>query len=209
MNEPLTIALPTGRLGQQTITFLQKAKIISSLDTNSRKLKIVDQEQNITYLFIKPTDIATYVEKGVADLGIVGKDTLLEQNKQVYELLPLGIGQCIIAIAGFKNTILKPSKETLIVASKYPNITKTYFKSINQPIQTIYLNGSVELAPLMGLSDVIVDIVETGSTLKANNLAVLETVMSVEATLIASKTNYQFKYERIIQLLSKMKEALL
>ncbi len=209
MNEPLTIALPTGRLGQQTITFLQKAKIISSLDTNSRKLKIVDQEQNITYLFIKPTDIATYVEKGVADLGIVGKDTLLEQNKQVYELLPLGIGQCIIAIAGFKNTILKPSKETLIVASKYPNITKTYFKSINQPIQTIYLNGSVELAPLMGLSDVIVDIVETGSTLKANNLAVLETVMTVEATLIASKTNYQFKYERIIQLLSKMKEALL
>lgn len=209
MNEPLTIALPTGRLGQQTITFLQKAKIISSLDTNSRKLKIVDQEQNITYLFIKPTDIATYVEKGVADLGIVGKDTLLEQNKQVYELLPLGIGQCIIAIAGFKNTILKPSKETLIVASKYPNITKTYFKSINQPIQTIYLNGSVELAPLMGLSDVIVDIVETGSTLKANNLAVLETVMSVEATLIASKTNYQFKYERIIQLVSKMKEALL
>lgn len=209
MNEPLTIALPTGRLGQQTITFLQKAKIISSLDTNSRKLKIVDQEQNITYLFIKPTDIATYVEKGVADLGIVGKDTLLEQNKQVYELLPLGIGQCIIAIAGFKNTILKPSKETLIVASKYPNITKTYFKSINQPIQTIYLNGSFELAPLMGLSDVIVDIVETGSTLKANNLAVLETVMSVEATLIASKTNYQFKYERIIQLVSKMKEALL
>lgn len=207
MNEPLTIALPTGRLGKQTIVFLKAAKIISSLDTASRKLKILDQEQNITYLFIKPSDIATYVEKGVADLGIVGKDTLLEQNKEVYELLPLGIGQCIVAVAGFEDTIFKPSKETLVVASKYPNITKAYFKSINQPIQTIYLNGSVELAPLMGLSDVIVDIVETGSTLKANNLTILETVMSIEATLIASKTNYQFKYQRIKELLNKMKEA--
>jgi len=197
------------RLGKQTISFLKEAKIITSLDTNSRKLKIYDQTQNISYLFIKPADIATYVEQGVADLGIVGKDTLLEQNKDVYELLPLRIGKCIVAVAGFEETVLKPSKETLTIASKYPNITKTYFTSINQPIKTIYLNGSVELAPLMGLSDVIVDIVETGSTLKANNLTVLETIMSVEAMLIASKTNYQFQYTRIKDIMKMMKEAII
>lgn len=207
MNNPLTIALPTGRLGKQSIELLKAANILSTFDSSSRKLKILDAKTNIAYLFIKPSDIATYVEKGVADLGIVGKDTLIEQEKQVYELLPLGIGKCIFAVAGFKDTVLNRSNETLRVASKYPSITKSYFKKIGQKVETIYLNGSVELAPLMGLSDVIVDIVETGSTLKANNLTVLEPIMDVEAILIAGKTNYQFEYDRIKQVINQLKEV--
>lgn len=207
MKTRLTIALPTGRLGKQTLTLLKNANVITSFDSSTRKLKIVDQETNITYLFIKPIDIATYVERGVADIGIVGKDTLLEQNKSVYELMPLGIGKCSIAIAGFPNTNINTTNETLTIASKYPNVTKEYFKQLNQPINIIYLNGSVELAPLMGLSDVIVDIVETGSTLKANNLEIIEHIRDVEAMLIANKTNYQFKYTQIQSILSKLKEA--
>lgn len=208
MTNLLTIALPTGRLGKQSIRLLEQAKILKNFDGPSRKLKILDTEQNIAYLFIKPSDIATYVEKGVADLGIVGKDTLLEQQKQVYELLPLGIGKCVFAVAGFEERILQNKKENLVVASKYPNLTKEYFQKQGQKVETIYLNGSVELAPLMGLSDVIVDIVETGSTLKANNLKVLETILDVEAILIAGKSNYQFSYERIQKILTQLKEVI-
>jgi len=208
MTELLTIALPTGRLGKQSIKLLQEAQILQDFDGPSRKLKILDQKNSIAYLFIKPSDIATYVEKGVADLGIVGKDTLLEQQKQVYELLPLGIGKCVFAVAGFEEANMQSEKDTLVVASKYPNIARDYFQKQGQKIDTIYLNGSVELAPLMGLSDVIVDIVETGSTLKANNLQVLETMMDVEAVLIAGKSNYQFAYPRIQEIIRKLKEVI-
>lgn len=203
----LTIALPKGRLGDEAII---KFKLIGYGDvilSDSRKLIFIDDEKKLKYMLVKPSDVMTYVESGVADLGIIGSDTILEDEKNLYELLPLGFGYCTFAVAGKKGEDIHQRDDVLRIATKYPNITKKYFKERNQAIEIIKLNGSVELAPLVGLSDVIVDIVETGKTLKANGLEVLETMMDVSARLISNPVSYRFKYQIITDLMEKLKKV--
>jgi ATP phosphoribosyltransferase len=148
-------------------------------------------------MLVKPSDVMTYVEKGVADLGVIGKDNILEEDLDVYELIDLGFGRCKFSVAGKKGEVIHQRDDVLRVATKYPKVALNFFNLRNQPIDIIKLNGSVELAPLVGLADVIVDIVETGSTLRANGLDVLEDMYDISAKLIANRVSYRFKYERI------------
>jgi ATP phosphoribosyltransferase len=162
-------------------------------------------------MFVKPIDVITYVENGVADVGVIGKDSILEEEADVYELLDLGFGKCKFSIAGYPGNVLHQKDTVLRIATKYPKVTSSYFQKRNQPIEIIKLNGSVELAPLVGLSDVIVDIVETGSTLKANGLVILEDMIDISAKLIANRVSYRFKYDRIkglVDQLERQKEVL-
>lgn len=200
----LTIALPTGRLGDSSIELLMKVGLFQVEDVEKRKLIIWDQKSQIKYLYVKPSDVLTYVENGIADLGIIGKDSILEEQKDIYELMDLGFGKCRFAVAGFKNQTLSDKEKAIRVATKYPNVTKNYFQQIGQPYTLIKLNGSVELAPLVGLSDVIVDIVETGSTLKANDLMILEEIMEISSQLIANKASYRIKHQKITEIMKKM-----
>lgn len=157
------------------------------------------------YFWVKPSDVAVYVERGAADVGIVGKDILLEQGSDVYELLDLGIGKCRMAVAGIKGTRLTTDK-TLRVATKFPNIAREYFRRQSMEIEIIKLHGSIEIAPILHMSDVIVDIVETGTTLKENNLEHLEDIVPISARLIANKSSYQFNYQRVQEMCEKIKE---
>lgn len=203
----LTIALPKGRLGDEAI---EKFKLIGygeSIIEDSRKLVFIDEGKKIRFMLIKPSDVTTYVESGVADIGIIGSDTILEEKKNLYELMPLGFGYCKFAIAGKKGEVIHQREDVLRIATKYPNITKAYFEKKNQPIEVIKLNGSVELAPLVSLSDVIVDIVETGKTLKANGLEILESMMDISARLISNPVSYRFKYQRITELMDKLEKV--
>ncbi len=193
----ITIALAKGRLGEQGLELFENTDMEIMRDEDSRKLVFQDAEERITYIFVKPSDVVTYVEKGVADLGIVGKDVILEENKDVYELLDLDFGHCRFAIAGFKDQKVYRKNEVLRIASKYPRYVEQTFKDRGQRIEIIKLGGSVELAPLMGLSDVIVDIVETGSTLRDNGLVILEELDPISARLIVNKVSYRFKYAAI------------
>ncbi|ERJ11933.1 ATP phosphoribosyltransferase [Haloplasma contractile] len=195
-NEILTIALAKGRLGKEAYKLLNKTNLANNVDLKSRKLIFNDELNRIRYFYVKPTDVVTYVLQGVADLGIVGKDNILEEAGDLYELLDLEMGACKFSIAGKKGQRVYRD-EALKVATKYPNIAKNYFKEKQQKIEVIKLNGSVELAPLVGLSDVIVDIVETGNTLRANGLEVLEDMYSISAKLIANRTSYRFKKQEI------------
>jgi ATP phosphoribosyltransferase len=188
----LTLAIPTGRLGKQVLDILQEKSLLDESIKPTRKLDVTDTITNFRYLFVKPSDVLTYVEKGVADIGIVGKDTIMESDSSVYELLDLGLGKCDMIIAGL-NAEQYETKDRLRVASKYTNIAKRYFESINRDVEITKLNGSVELAPLVGLSDVIVDITETGETLKANGLMIFESIMQVSARLVANTVSYKFK----------------
>lgn len=203
MKDKLTIALPKGRLGDQAIEVLKQIGLGHIIDDSTRKLVFTDQEQAVSFMLVKPSDVITYVERGVADVGIIGKDSLMEDQADVYELIDLGFGKCRFAVAG-KPTMDIQKDEVLKIATKYPNVTKAYFAKKNQPIDIIKLNGSVELAPLVGLSDVIVDIVETGSTLKANGLEILEVMHDISARLIVNRVSYRFNYEKI----TKIKDAL-
>jgi ATP phosphoribosyltransferase len=207
MKNKLTIALPKGRLGDQTIEVLKRIGLGDGIDDTSRKLIFTDQNQELAYMLVKPSDVITYVERGVADLGIIGKDSLMEDQADVYELIDLGFGKCRFAVAG-KTSIDIQKDEVLKIATKYPNVTKAYFEKKNQPIDIIKLNGSVELAPLVGLSDVIVDIVETGSTLKANGLEILEVMHDISARLIANRVSYRFKYEKITRIKNALWEVI-
>lgn len=193
MNE-ITIALAKGRLTKKSLELFQKNGFGVSIDEKSRKLIFKDK---ITYILVKPSDVVTYVEKGVADLGIVGKDIILEFDSDVYEIMDLDFGKCKFSIAGFKGQETYKKNEVLRIASKYPNYVRKIFKDRDQRIEIIKLNGSVELAPLLNLSDVIVDIVETGNTLKANGLVVLEDLTDISARLIANRVSYRFKYKAI------------
>ena len=195
--EKITIAIAKGRLGEKGIELFTNSEMEIVREKNSRKLVFTDRSRKIKYIFVKPADVVTYVEKGVADLGIVGRDIILEENKDVYEILDLDYGKCNFVIAGFKNGSYKKKNQTLRIASKYTNYVSTVFENRHQRIEVIKLNGSVELAPLMDLSDVIVDIVETGKTLKDNGLEVLEELDYVSARLIANKASYRFKYNTI------------
>ena len=204
----LNIALPKGRLGDKVYSLFAKMVYdCSEFLSDTRKLVIESEENGVRYLLIKPSDVGIYVERGAADIGVVGKDVLLETNPDVYELLDLELGKCRLAVAA-KNGFVEDTDRTLRVATKYVNVTKNYYKGLNREIEIIKLNGSIELAPILGLSDVILDIVETGTTLKENNLSVYETVAPSSARLIANKSNYQFKSEEIDRIVERMKEEL-
>jgi ATP phosphoribosyltransferase len=167
-----------------------------SIKENNRKLTFENEEKGLRFFWVKPSDVAIYVERGAADIGIAGKDILLEYRPNVYELLDLGIGKCRMAVAAKKSFRDNPSK-TLRVATKFTNIAREYYAGKCRDIDIIHLNGSIELAPILGLSDVIVDIVETGKTLLENDLIPYETIVPISARVIANKANFKFKGERI------------
>jgi ATP phosphoribosyltransferase len=199
----MIIAIPTGRLGNQTLNLLYEKKITETLIDPKRKLIVKDDHLNHTFIFVKPSDVITYVSSGYADLGIVGSDLIKESKQHIYALKDLNIGQCKMIVATLPNSDIM-RKDIIKVATKFPNITKTYFDRIGKRIEVMYLNGSVELAPLLKVSDCIVDITETGTTLKENGLIISESIMDVSAYLISNKSSYVLKYETIqhmIQLL--------
>lgn len=204
----LSIALPKGRLGEKVYGILKEAGFdCPALEEGGRKLIFENPEKGVRYFWVKPSDVSIYVERGAADLGIVGKDILLEYKPDVYELLDLGLGKCRMAVAGKKDFQDSPGA-TLRVATKFPNIAVAYYSSKCRDIDIIHLNGSIELAPILGLSDVIVDIVETGTTLKENDLVVKETIVPISARLIANTSAWQFKKDAIAALVAKLKEKL-
>ncbi|MFO7636289.1 MAG: ATP phosphoribosyltransferase [Clostridia bacterium] len=207
----LTIALPKGRLADLTLEILEKAGIrCEDADLKSRRLIIDDDESLVRFFMVKPSDVPVYVEYGAADLGVVGKDTLMEESRDLYEVLDLGFGKCRMVVAGPKELEGKldriPGKR---VATKYPHVAREYFEHVKkESIEVIKLNGSVELAPLVGLSEIIVDIVESGRTLKENGLAVLEEIAPVSARLVVNKVSMKIKSERIKRLIADVKKEL-
>ena len=204
----IRIALPKGRLGQKAYGILKNNGYeCPEMEEDSRKLVFKNEEKNITYFLVKPSDVPTYVERGAADIGIVGKDTLLEENPDVYELLDLGFGKCKFAIAAPIGFVEDESK-TLIVATKYVNVAKDYYEKKERKIDIVKLNGSVELGPLVDLSHVILDIVETGSTLKENNLEVIEDVAYISSRLISNKSSYKFKREKIDGIVEALEKSI-
>ncbi|MBO5935131.1 MAG: ATP phosphoribosyltransferase [Clostridia bacterium] len=204
----ISVALPKGRLGNKVFDIFAKIGYdCDEMHSDSRQLVFTSEENGISYFLVKPSDVSIYVEHGAADIGIVGKDILLEYEPDVYELLDLGIGKCRMCVAG-KNDFSDNPDVALRVATKFVNIAKTYYKSINRNIEIIKLNGSIELAPILDLSDVIVDIVETGTTLKENNLGVLTEILPISARLIANKASYKFKTEEINKIVTKFSEEL-
>ena len=191
--ELLNIALPKGRLGEKVLAVFEAAGFpCPSIHEANRKLIFKNEAAQVRYFWVKPSDVAIYVERGAADIGVAGKDILLEYEPDIYELLDLGIGKCKMAVAAKKDFRDDPGR-TLRVATKFSNIAGSYYLSKGRDIDIIHLNGSIELAPILGLSDVIVDIVETGATLRENNLTVLEDVVPISARLIANKASYKFK----------------
>lgn len=203
----LSIALPKGRLGEKVYTLLQQCGFGCEEDfSKTRKLIVENAQAGVRFFWVKPSDVPIYVEHGAADIGIVGKDTLDESGADVYELLDTGLGRCDMCVAGFPG-FEEDTGSVLRVATKFPQIAKSHYAARGRDIDIIKLNGSIELAPLVGLADVIVDIVETGTTLRENGLAVLERFLPISARLIANKAAYQFKGQRIDQLLQKLNEV--
>lgn len=204
MKTMLNVALPKGRLGEKVYAMFEKAGFpCPSIQENNRKLIFENEECGVRYFWVKPSDVAIYVERGAADIGVAGKDILLEYEPDIYELLDLDLGKCRMAVAakaGFRDD----TRRTLRVATKFSNIAQNYYRSLGRDIDIIHLNGSIEIAPILGLSDVIVDIVETGTTLKENNLIVYDTIVPISARLIANKASYKFKGSQIDTILSSM-----
>lgn len=201
----LNVALPKGRLGEKVYQIFASAGFpCPSILENSRKLIFENPQAGVRYFWAKPSDVAIYVERGAADIGVAGKDILLEYEPEVYELLDLQMGKCRMAVAapeGYRDNL----NYTLKVATKFSRIARDYYASIGRDIDIIHLNGSIEIAPILGLSDVIVDIVETGTTLKENHLEVIETIVPISARLIANKSSFKFKsaqIETIVQAMS-------
>lgn len=207
MNEQLTIAMPKGRIFEEAAELLRRAgyELPPEFD-DSRKLIIDVEEERFRFILAKPMDVATYVEHGVADLGIAGKDVLLEEERDVYELLDLKISGCYLAVAGLPDT--KMNDVAPKIATKYPNIAAAYFREQGEQVEIIKLNGSIELAPLIGLSDRIVDIVSTGRTLKENGLVEYETITAVTSRLIVNRVSYRIKDERISELIQRLNEVI-
>ena len=203
----LNIALPKGRLGDQVYSMLRDAGYdCPAYEDKNRELVLESPEKGVRYLLVKPSDVAIYVEHHAADVGIVGKDILLESGPDVYELLDLNIGKCRMAVAAPKGYVEDPDR-TLRIATKYVNIAKKFYSEKNRDIEIIKLNGSIELAPILGLSDVIVDIVETGNTLKAYNLEVIEEFKDISARFIANKSSFKFQNAIISDMMNKLGEA--
>ena len=195
--EFINVALPKGRLGEKVYAmFEQSGYECPSIKETNRKLIFENEEVGVRYFWVKPSDVAIYVERGAADIGVAGKDILLEYSPDVYELLDLKIGKCRMAVAA-KTDFRDNTAETLRVATKFSNIAQKFYNEKCRDIDIIHLNGSIEIAPILGLSDVIVDIVETGKTLLENDLEPKETILPISARLIANKSSYKFKNELI------------
>ena len=205
----LTFALGKGRLANQTLELFEKIGITCEemKDKNSRKLIFTNEELKLRFFLAKGPDVPTYVEYGAADIGVVGKDTIWEDGRKVHEVLDLGYGKCKMCVCGYKDAApLLQHHELIRVATKYPNIAKDYFyNKKHQTVEIIKLNGSIELAPIVGLSEVIVDIVETGSTLRENGLEVLEEVCPLSARMIVNPVSMRMESERIKNLLMKLR----
>lgn len=207
----ITIALAKGRLANSTLEMLEKIGITCDeiKDKSSRKLIFVNEEQKLRFFLAKANDIPTYVEYGAADIGIVGKDTILEEGRKMYEVVDLGLGKCRMCVAGPASAKeLLQHGELIRVATKYPNIAKDYFYNVkHQTVEIIKLNGSIELAPIVGLSEVIVDIVETGSTLRENGLVVLEEICNISARMVVNEVSMKMEHERISKIIRDLKKV--
>ena len=208
MKTMLNIALPKGRLGEKVYEMFAKAGFeCPELLKESRKLIFTNEAADVRYFMVKPSDVAIYVERGAADIGVAGKDILLEYRPDVYELLDLNIGKCRMAVAapvGYKDNI----NRKLRVATKFSRIAVDYYTGIGRDIDIIHLNGSIEIAPILGLSDVIVDIVETGTTLRENNLQVIEEIIPISARLIANKSGFKFKTKQIERICEEIRKEM-
>ena len=207
----ITIALAKGRLALNTLEMLEKIGITCEeiKDKSSRKLIFVNEELKLKFFLAKANDVPTYVEYGAADIGVVGKDTILEEGRKMYEVVDMGLGKCRICVAGpAAAKELLQHGELIRVATKYPNIAKDYFyNKKHQTVEIIKLNGSIELAPIVGLSEVIVDIVETGSTLRENGLEVLEEICNISARMVVNEVSMKMEHERITKIIKELKEA--
>ena len=205
MQPMITFALAKGRLAEQAFELLEQLGIDCSEPRNpGRQLVLWDKKNNVRFILVKPSDVPTYVDHGVADIGVVGKDTLLESGRPLYEVLDLTFGKCRLCIAGYAEQHQSATRATFRVATKYPNVARSYYDAKGQTIEIIELHGSVELGPVIGLSDVILDIVESGSTLKANGLTVLETVCECSARLVVNRVSMKTKRERIREIIDGM-----
>ena len=208
----LTFALAKGRLAKKTLKLLEKIGITCEemKDPDTRKLIFVNEELKVKFFLAKATDVPTYVEYGAADIGVVGRDTILEEGRNLFEVMDLGYGKCKMCVCGPESAreLLK-NNELIRVASKYPNIAKDYFYNVrHQTVEMIKLNGSIELAPIVGLSEVIVDIVETGATLRENGLEVLEEICDLSARIVVNQVSLKMEHERISKLLKDLKVVL-
>lgn len=204
MNKMLNVALPKGRLGEKVYDLFEQAGFpCPSIKETNRKLVFENPEAGVRYFWVKPSDVAIYVERGAADIGVAGKDILLEYSPDVYELLDLKMGKCWMAVAA-KAGFTDDRNRALTVATKFSNIAKQYYFAQGRDVDIVHLNGSIELAPILGLSDVIVDIVETGATLRENKLKVVEKFVDISARLIANKASYKFNRQKIDEIRDRM-----
>lgn len=200
----IQVALPKGRLGEKVYDIFEQIGMgCPSILENTRKLIFENEENGICFFWVKPSDVAIYVDRGAADIGVAGKDILLEYEPDVYELADLNIGKCRMCVAG-KKGFRDDTSRTLRVATKFPHIASSYYEKVGREIDIIKLNGSIELAPILGLSDVIVDIVETGKTLLENNLEPFEEIVPISARLIANKASYKFQSQKITEIADKI-----
>lgn len=208
MKQMINIALPKGRLGEKAYGILEAAGFeCPSIKEESRKLIFENEEKGVRYFWVKPSDVVIYVERGAADIGIAGKDIILEYSPNIYELADLGIGKCRMAVAAKKDFYDRRDR-TLRVATKFPNIARDFYNKQSREIDIIKLNGSIELAPILGLSDVIVDIVETGKTLYENNLEPKQDIVQISARLVANKASYKFKNKEIKEICEKVQNII-
>jgi ATP phosphoribosyltransferase len=206
MSEILTIAMPKGRIFEEAVELLRKAGYLLPPEFDeSRKLIIEIEQEGLRFILAKPTDVPTYVEHGVADIGIAGKDVMLEEERDVYELLDLRISSCYLAVAGLPNT--KMNDVAPKIATKYPNVAEAYFRQQGEQVEIIKLNGSIELAPIIGLADRIVDIVSTGRTLVENGLVEYERIVDVTSRLIVNPVSYRIKDKTINDLVARLSEV--
>ena len=207
----LNVALPKGRLGEKVYEMFAKAGFeCPSIKEENRKLIFENETASVRYFWAKPSDVAIYVERGAADVGVAGKDILLEYSPDVYEMLDLNVGKCRMCVAAKRGftAIADDRRRTLRVATKFERIAARYYASLGRDIDIIHLNGSIEIAPILNLSDVIVDIVETGTTLKENDLEVVETILPISARLIVNKAGYEFRREQIDRVLRSLSEQI-
>ncbi len=202
----ITFALAKGRLGTKIIEMINNAHLTNvSFDEDTRKLVIYSDDQKYAFFLCKPSDVPTFVDYGIADIGVVGRDTILEEDRDITQILDLGFGKCRMCVAGPKEAVnVLDGKRVIRVATKYPHIAKEYFDKTNRACEIIKLNGSVELGPVVGLSDVIVDIVESGKTLKENGLDVLEEIDELSARLIVNNASLKVKYEEINKIIDSL-----
>ena len=204
----INVALPKGRLGDKVYDMFEKAGFeCPAIREKNRKLIFENPAAGVRYFWVKPSDVAIYVERGAADIGVAGKDILMEAGTDVYELLDLNVGKCRMAVAGPAGFVYDSSNE-LRVATKFVNVAREFYAASGTDIDIIHLNGSIELAPILGLSDVIVDLVETGTTLRENNLEVIDVIADISARLISNKSSFKFKTKQIVDIARKLESVI-